>query len=86
MAVTCSNNNPDITVTDSVVPDNDLQVPFGNVVTWVVNSDETVTVTNNGAANLVIGAIASVNPLAAPFSIPTDNCSNHTIAPAGVVH
>ena len=73
---------PDITVTDSVLPDNDLQVPFGNVVMGV-NSDRTVTVTNNGAADLVIGAIASVNPLAAPFSIPTDNCSNHTIAPAG---
>ena len=75
-------NTPDITVTDSAAPDDDLQVPFG-VVSVNFTLDQTVTVTNNGTANLVIGAIASANPLAAPFSIPTDNCSGQTIAPSG---
>ena len=73
---------PDITVTDSVAPNTDLQIPFGNV-TVGSSSDETVTITNNGTANLTIGAIASANPLAGRFSIPTDNCSSQTIAPAG---
>ena len=81
VAVTCSNNNPDITVTDSAAPDNDLQVLFGSV-TQGFSSDETVTITNDGAANLVIGAIASADPLSVfAFSIPTDTCSNQTLAP-----
>ena len=75
-------NTPDITVTDSVLPDNDLQVLFG-FVTPGLNSTRTVTVTNNGTADLVIGPVGSGDPLAAPFSIPTENCSNQTIAPSG---
>ena len=73
----------DINVTDSVAPTNDLQVPFGSV-TVGASSDQTVTVNNAGASNLVIGTVASGNPLAAPFSIPsgTDNCSGMTLAPA----
>ncbi|MFQ5589170.1 MAG: choice-of-anchor D domain-containing protein, partial [Nitrospiria bacterium] len=73
---------PDITVTDSVVPVNDLQVPFGST-TVGTNSDKTVTVTNDGNASLNLGAIAASNPVAAPFSILNDNCSGITLAPAG---
>ena len=74
---------PDITATDSVAPVNDLQVPFGNVLENTT-SDQTVTVTNDGTADLVIGTVASANPLAAPFSIATgtDNCSGKTLAPS----
>jgi hypothetical protein len=74
---------PDITVTDSVAPANDLQVPFGNVL-QNSSSDQTVTITNSGTASLVIGTVASVDGLAAPFSIPagTDNCSGVTLAPS----
>jgi len=70
-----------IAVTDSVAPVTDLQVPFGSA-TVNTTADQTVTVTNSGSANLVIGAIASVNPLAAPFSIMADTCSNQSILPA----
>jgi hypothetical protein len=73
---------PVITVTDSVNPNNDLSIPFGSVVHGTT-SDQTVTVSNTGTADLTIYTIASANPLAAPFSITTNNCSNKTIAPGG---
>jgi len=72
---------PEITVTDSVDPAADLQVPFGDV-TETTSSSKTVTVTNDGNVGLLIGQIAVVNPLAAPFSILNDTCSNQTVAPA----
>ena len=71
----------DITVTDSVSPSDDLQVAFGSI-TQNSTSDQTVTITNTGTASLVIGTVASANPLAAPFTITADNCSGQTIAPA----
>lgn len=73
---------PDITVTDSVPPVDDFQVPFGD--TTVGNSsNQTITITNGGNADLVIGNIAQANPLGVPFGILNDNCSGQTIAPAG---
>jgi hypothetical protein len=72
---------PAIQVTDSVAPATDLLVPFGSVYTGS-SGTQTVTVKNTGTANLVIGAVASANPLAAPFAIKADACSNQTIAPA----
>ncbi len=72
---------PRITITDSVAPTTDLQLPFGSVTTGA-SAAQTVTVKNDGNANLVIGAIGSTDPLAAPFSLKTDTCSNQTIAPA----
>ncbi len=73
---------PNIAVTDSVAPIGDFMIPFGNV-TEGNTSDQTVTVTNSGNADLVIGTVASANPIAAPFSITANNCSGQTIAPAG---
>ena len=72
---------PSISVTDSVAPANDLQVPFGNL-TEGLTADQTVTVTNGGNADLLIGTIASSDPLAAPFSVVSDNCSNQTVPAA----
>ena len=72
---------PLISVTDSKAPTTDQQVPFGSVLVGG-STDATITATNNGTANLVIGQIASANPLAAPFSILNDTCSGKTIAPA----
>ena len=74
-------NEPDITVTDSIAPVDDLQVPFGEVTQGY--SEAIVTVTNDGAGDLAIGDIASANPLAAPFSIVSDSCSQGTLAPGG---
>jgi len=56
---------------------------FGNVV-WNSTSEQTIWVQNTASAgsdNLVIGQIAQANPLVAPFSILTDNCSGRRLAP-----
>ena len=72
---------PEIAVADSVAPDDDLQVPYGDV-TELTTSTETVTVTNTGTADLLLGAVADANPLAAPFALLNDNCTAQTLAPA----
>ncbi|MBI5056463.1 MAG: choice-of-anchor D domain-containing protein, partial [Nitrospirae bacterium] len=56
-------------------------VNFGNVVAGT-SSDQTVTVRNDGTGDLIIGNIAQVDPVGAPFSIITDNCSGQTLAPS----
>ncbi|MBL8202030.1 MAG: choice-of-anchor D domain-containing protein [Chromatiales bacterium] len=73
---------PDISVTDNTLPADDLLVPFGNV-TEGTSRDRTITVTNAGGLDLLIGAVAGANPLAAPFSVVTDGCSAQTLAPGG---
>jgi len=40
-----------------------------------------LTVTNTGSADLVTGVVGSTDPLAAPFSIANNTCSNRTLAP-----
>jgi len=72
---------PDITVTDPVPPPDDLMMPFGNV-TESTAWDRTVTITNDGNDNLVMGMIAGTDTLADPFSILNDTCSAQIIAPA----
>ncbi|WP_177421174.1 choice-of-anchor D domain-containing protein [endosymbiont of Lamellibrachia barhami] len=72
---------PDITVTDSVAPTGDLQVPFGSVTEGAA-SNKVVTITNDGTADLTLVQIALGNPLAAPFSILNDTCSAQTLTPA----
>ncbi len=73
---------PDITVTDSFAPANDLQIPFadlaeGNTV------DQTITIKNDGNANLLIGTIAAIDVISAPFGIQNDACSGSTLLPGG---
>ncbi|MFW2405786.1 MAG: choice-of-anchor D domain-containing protein, partial [Gammaproteobacteria bacterium] len=69
---------PDIRVTDSIDPNDDLQLPYGNI--WeFFTIDETISVTNDGNADLVIGTIAAP---AAPFAIVSDPCSGQTLAPS----
>lgn len=68
---------PEITVTDNKGATDDLQVPFGNV-TEGETANATVTVTNDGNQDLVIGAITSP---AVPFSIDATSCSGQTLAP-----
>ncbi|RDH83613.1 MAG: hypothetical protein DIZ78_13980 [endosymbiont of Escarpia spicata] len=72
---------PDITVTDSAAPVDDLAIAFGNV-TQATTSDETVTITNDGNADLTIGNIGALDVLVAPFSILNDTCSGQTVTPA----
>jgi hypothetical protein len=46
------------------------------------SADATITVTNTGTANLIIGTVASVDSLAAPFSFLSNSCSGATVVPA----
>jgi len=45
-----------------------------------------VGVRNVGTVDLVIGQIGAANPLAPPFSIASDGCSNGTLAPSQSCH
>lgn len=72
---------PDITVSDTAVPIADLIIPFGDVTIGTF-SDQRVTISNDGGINLVLGAIASTNSVAAPFSLLNDNCSGQTLSPS----
>ena len=73
-------SGPEIRVTDSVAPDNELRIVFGDVAVGAV-SIKTVTINNDGTADLNLGLIAGVDLLAAPFSIVNDHCSRQTILP-----
>ena len=73
---------PEISVTDSVSPTGDLQIPFNDTFTGT-SSDETVTVINSGNANLLVGTVADNNPLNSPFTIVADGCSGSSLPPAG---
>ncbi|MDH3408049.1 MAG: outer membrane beta-barrel protein [Gammaproteobacteria bacterium] len=70
----------DITVTDSIAPIDDQDIPFGLLFAQEMRS-ETVTVQNNSTATVTLNAVPS-DPLAAPFSIPDwQNCFGQTLAP-----
>ncbi len=73
-------SGPEIRITDSVAPGNDLRIVFGDVTVGAV-STKTVTINNDGTADLNLGLIAGVDGLAAPFSLLNDNCSRQTILP-----
>ncbi len=70
---------PDIGVTDSIAPHNDKSLPFGSIPVGG-SAEQTVTVTNKGNADLLIGTITSP---ASPFRIPAnlDNCSGQSLSP-----
>jgi len=72
---------PDIAVTDSVAPAGDLAVDFGSVQAGS-SAYQTVTVTNNGNADLSFTGIAQANTLAEPFGISGDSCSGVPLSPA----
>ena len=71
----------EITITDSVSPVDDLRLPFGDI-TEGNSSDNTVTVTNAGNAELIIGNIALADSLTDEFIILNDNCSGETVIPS----
>ncbi len=72
---------PDITVVDSIAPPDDLQIAFG-ARTLATSGVQTVTISNVGDADLVIGNIGSVDVVALPFSLINDHCSGQTVIPA----
>lgn len=79
---TLNSGRPEITVTDSVAPGDNLLIPFGDV-TELTNATQTITVTNSGNADLLLGAIGGTNPLEGAFSLVSDTCTGATVAPAG---
>jgi len=72
---------PDLSVFDNIAPISDLQIPFGSQ-TQGTFSDQTVTLLNNGNADLKVGTIAQADPLSAPFSLQNDLCSGQRIIPS----
>ena len=74
-----SSFHPDMTVIDDVDPSNDLVVDCGDQTAGSAR-DHTVTLRNDGGADLTIGTVAASDPLGAPFSIAADGCSNQTLA------
>ncbi|MFW2405896.1 MAG: hypothetical protein ACN4GT_14080, partial [Gammaproteobacteria bacterium] len=62
---------PEIDVTDSVAPTDDLSIPYGGVQVGNT-SDETITVRNNGDADLNVTAVTQP---ALPFSIVSEDCT-----------
>jgi VWFA-related protein len=56
-------------------------IDIGNVLLNNV-ADQTISTQNTGSANLYIGQIAQIDPLAAPFSIVSDDCSGHAVQPS----
>lgn len=73
---------PEITVTDSIAPIDDLSLSFEDI-TVGSSSEQTVTITNDGNADLVLENIAVSDSLVDPFSLVTDNCSGQTLIPTG---
>ncbi len=75
---------PDISVSET-------QLVFTGVVANQF-SDKIITVRNVGSSDLVIGQIGQANPLADPFSFPTDpitlrdQCSGKTLNKKWVLH
>ncbi len=74
---------PDITITDSIAPTDDHGGAFGSLTIHRPAPAQTITVTNDGAADLVLGSLGAIDPLAQPFSIVdgSDNCSGVTLEP-----
>jgi len=70
---------PRIVVTDSVSPADDHIIYFGDANVGGT-ATQTVTVTNGGTANLVIGQIGQAYPLIGPFT--ATGCSGQTLSPA----
>ncbi len=66
----------DIAVTDSDPSPDDHVIAFGEVEVGQTSAAATVTVTNNGAANLVVSSVAG---LAAPFTVTGETCTGAPI-------
>ncbi len=73
------NGQQAISVTDSIVPETDHQVPFGSVE-LNQSTTQTVRVKNTGGLPVQIDPVDTSN-IAAPFTVSSDGCSSQTLAP-----
>ena len=69
-----ANGEPDITV-------DPIEINFGTIEVYSSSPPETVTITNNGTADLNIGTIYISGANAELFSKQNDNCSEQTLEP-----
>ncbi len=60
---------PSIIVADSVAPNNDLKIPFGNITQGVASPAQTVTISNTGSADLTVTSIQITGTDAGQFSL-----------------
>ncbi|UTW44119.1 choice-of-anchor D domain-containing protein [bacterium SCSIO 12696] len=78
----CWGDNVLVTGTPGIATEPDISLSgsgnFGDVAIQT-SSDQIITLSNIGDANLNIGTITGAST---PFSLPIDNCSNQTLAPA----
>jgi hypothetical protein len=72
---------PEIDITDSVTPVDDLKIPFGDI-TEFNSTDKTVTINNKGNADLVVANIIKSGSVTTPFTIHNNNCSMQSIVPS----
>ena len=70
-----------IAVTDSISPETDNQVAFGNVAPGG-SKTASVRVQNTSSVDLTLGA-ADLSNIAEPFSVVSNTCLNQQILPAG---
>jgi len=75
-------NGPAISVTDSVFPDNDRELDFGQVTEGTTSIARTFTITNTGNLDLEVGPVADADALDLPFTLTGDSCSGNTVPPA----
>lgn len=71
---------PEIEVTDSIPPGDDLALPFGGVEVGQSASAD-LTVSNVGTATLSLSSVAALDVLMPPFAITADTCSAQFLAP-----
>jgi hypothetical protein len=55
---------------------------FGDVLVGQPTAAQTVTLTNTGGADLILGALALSGAAAGDYALGNDTCSNQTVAPA----
>ena len=71
---------PEISITDQIVPTDDLLINYGSVTEFTA-ANESFRITNIGSADLTIGQIAQIDNLASPFTFELDVCSGLTLQP-----
>jgi hypothetical protein len=64
---------------DEFIPQPTVSVASPSVNFGTTQGEQTLTITNTGI-DLTIGSIGVVNPLAPPFAVMADTCSNTTLA------
>lgn len=74
---------PDISVTDPEAPYKDNALDFGSIYEGYESQPQTITVSNNGQGDLVVGTLGQDKPFGVAFVMVDDNCSGQTLSAGG---